>query len=69
MMAFPYESRVREQRQRLGWSQERLARKVGVSRQTIANIEQGVNEPRVTIALALALALGVTVYELFRRKR
>ncbi len=68
-MAFPYESRVRQVRERRGWSQEQLARKVGVSRQTIANIEQEVNEPRVTIALALAIALGVTVYELFRKKR
>jgi putative transcriptional regulator len=68
-MAFPYESRVRERRVRLGLSQDELARQVGVSRQTIANIEQNVNEPRVTIAIALALALGVAVHELFRRKR
>jgi len=68
-VAFSYQPLIRERRERKGWSQEDLAGKVGVTRQTIANIENGLNEPRVTIAIAIALALGVTVYDLFRRQR
>jgi putative transcriptional regulator len=68
-VAFPYEPLVRQHREQKGWSQEDLAGKVGVTRQTIANIENGLNEPRVTIAIAIAIALGATVYELFRKKR
>jgi putative transcriptional regulator len=62
-----FTSDVREHRKRLGFSQERLARELGVSRQTIVNIERGINEPRVTLALALAAILGVAVEQLFRR--
>lgn len=62
-----FTSDVREHRERLGLSQERLARELGVSRQTIVNIERGINEPRVTLALALAAILGVAVDQLFRQ--
>jgi len=58
---------LREHRQRLGLSQEALAREVEVSRQTIVNIERGQSEPRVLLALALATALGVAVADLFRK--
>jgi putative transcriptional regulator len=62
-----YESHVREHRQRLGLSQETLARQLGVSRQTVVNIERGLSEPRVLLAIAIAAALGVTIQELFRK--
>lgn len=62
-----YISTVRENREAMGLSQEALARRVGVSRQTIVNIEQGRNEPRVLLALALATALGIAINELFRK--
>jgi len=68
-VAFSYQPLIRERREQKGWSQEDLAGKVGVTRQTIANIENGLNEPRVTIAIAIAVALGVTVYDLFRRQK
>ena len=60
-----FESRVREYRGFKGLSQEDLAIELGVSRQTVVNIERGVNEPRVFLAIALASALGVTVEQLF----
>lgn len=63
----PYESNVRQYRERLGLSQEKLARELDVSRQTIVNIERGESEPRVLLALALAAVLGVAVSELFRK--
>lgn len=66
-MAVRYQSRVRRARQRAGYSQEGLARELGVSRQTIANIERGTSEPRVLLALAIAALVGVAVAELFRK--
>ena len=62
-----YESRVREYREQKGWSQEALARQLGVSRQTVVNIEHGVNEPKVLLAIALGTLLGAAVGELFRK--
>jgi putative transcriptional regulator len=63
----PYQSNVKEQRELKGLSQEALARELGVSRQTVVNIERGVSEPRVFLAIALAAVLGVAVSELFRK--
>jgi putative transcriptional regulator len=68
MDAMPYESMVRGYRLKAGLSQEALAEQLGVSRQTIVNIENGVNQPKVLLAIALGVALGVTVYELFREE-
>lgn len=65
-MVARYESTVKQHRERAGLSQEALARQLGVSRQTIANIERGLNEPRVLLALALAALFGVAVRDLFR---
>ena len=62
-----YESTVKEHRERRGLSQEALAREVGVSRQTVVNIERGRSEPRVLLALAIAGVLGVAIEELFRK--
>jgi putative transcriptional regulator len=63
-----FDSQVREHRRKAGLSQEALARKVGVSRQTIVNVERGLNEPKVLLALAIAAALGgIAVNELFRK--
>ncbi len=63
-----FESTVREYRLRAGLSQEGLSRLLGVSRQTVVNIERGESEPRVFLALAMAAIFGVAVGELFRRK-
>jgi DNA-binding XRE family transcriptional regulator len=59
---------IREHRKRLGLSQEALARQLGVSRQTVVNIERGLSEPRVRLAIAIAVALGVAVVELFGKE-
>lgn len=61
------ETTVRQHRVNAGLSQEALARQLGVSRQTIVNIERGASEPRVLLALAIAAVLGVAVHELFRK--
>ena len=64
----PYQSNVKEYRERAGLSQEALARQLGVSRQTVVNIERGLSEPKVLLAIALGAALGVAIQELFRKE-
>ncbi len=56
---------VRERRTRLGWSQEELASRSGVSRAGISSIETGRLVPSTATALALASAMGTTVEALF----
>jgi putative transcriptional regulator len=63
----PFQSNVREYRQKAGLSQEALARELGVSRQTVVNIEKGLSEPKVLLAIALGSILGVALEELFRK--
>lgn len=54
------------ERERLGWSQSRMAEAAGVSRQSYAAIESGSSVPSTAVALRLAEALGRRVDELFR---
>jgi putative transcriptional regulator len=46
-------------------TQQELADRVGVTRQSILSIEKGKVNPSVGLALRLAKTLGVTVEELF----
>ena len=48
-----------------GMTQQELADRVGVSRQTVISIERGRFRPTVELALRLARALGVSVESLF----
>ncbi|AKV59422.1 helix-turn-helix transcriptional regulator [Corynebacterium riegelii] len=58
-------SMVRKWRRWLELSQQELADRVGVSRQTIANIERGNYSPSVYLALDICRELGKTVEEIF----
>ena len=59
-------NRVRELRFFRGeMTQEELARKVGVARQTIIAIEKGKYNPSVALAIKIARVFGVTVEEVF----
>jgi molybdate-binding protein/DNA-binding XRE family transcriptional regulator len=58
-------NRVREHRTRLGWSQEDLARRAGLSRAGVSAIETGRLVPSCAAALALARALGCRVEDIF----
>ena len=60
------ENDVRAYRDRLGWSQDELARRSGLSRAGISAIETGRLVPSTGAALALARAFGCTVEDLFR---
>ena len=57
---------IRQRRKERGISQEELAVKCGVSRQTVNVIENNKYDPTLTLAFHLAQELGTTVDELFK---
>ena len=59
-------NKIRELRKALGISQEELAKKCGVSRQTINAIENNKYDPTLSLAFRLARELELTVDELFQ---
>ena len=59
------ENKIREMRREKGLLQEQLAKKCGVSRQTINAIENNKYAPTLALAFKLAQELGTTVDELF----
>lgn len=59
------ENKIRTRRKELGLSQEELAKKCGVSRQTVNAIENNKYDPALSLAFSLARELQVTVDELF----
>lgn len=63
------ENRVRDHRQRRGWSQDELARRAGLSRTGVSAIEVGRLVPSAAAALALAAAFGGRVEDLFSLPR
>lgn len=63
------ENTIRERRKRLGLSQEELAGKCGVSRQTVNAIENNKYDPTLTLAFALAEHLDTMVDRLFSPRR
>ena len=56
---------IREKRKERGLSQEELAKKCGVSRQTVNAIENNKYDPTLALAYSLAKELRTTVDELF----
>lgn len=58
-------NQIRDLRREQGLSQEELARRCGVSRQTINAIENNKYDPTLALAFHLAAELGVRVDELF----
>ena len=59
------ENDIRRRRRDLGLSQEELAKRCGVSRQTINAIENNKYDPTLALAFALARELHLTVDGLF----
>ena len=57
---------VRLLRETRGWSQDNLSEESGLHRTYISGIERGIRNPTVSIVEQLALALKVSVLELFR---
>ena len=61
----PLYNRLKEYRARLGVNQQEMGRLVGVSRQTISQIERGDYSLSVTLALKLAKLCQVSVEDIF----
>lgn len=59
------QTRIREYRNRLGFTQEELAKTVGVRRETIVFLEQGKYNPSLKLAHDVARALRTTIDDLF----
>ena len=57
--------RLKATRAGLDLSQQELAERVGVSRQTISAIEKGDYNPTINLCIAICKALGKTLDELF----
>ena len=58
-------NKIREYRARYGMKQEELARRVGVRRETIGNLEKGRYNPSLVLAWNIAGVLGVPIEEIF----
>lgn len=61
-------NQIQELRKSHGLSQEELAKRCSVSRQTINAIENNKYDPSLNLAFELAEKLGVTVDELFLKE-
>ena len=57
--------RLKAARAGLDLSQQELAERVGVSRQTISAIEKGDYNPTINLCVAICKALGRTLNDLF----
>ena len=57
--------RLKAARAGLDLSQQELAERIGVSRQTISAIEKGDYNPTINLCIAICKALGKTLDELF----
>lgn len=47
------------------WTQEALAKKLGVTRQTIISMEKGTYNPSVELAFRTALSFGMKIEDIF----
>lgn len=58
-------SAMKEARLRAGLSQQELADRVGVSRQTVNAIEKGDYNPTIRLCIGICRVLGLTLNDLF----
>ena len=61
----PLYNPLKEDRAQLNINQQEMGRRIGVSRQTISQIERGDYSPSVTLALKLAKLCNVAVEDIF----
>ena len=61
----PLYNRLKEYRAKIKVNQTEMGNLVGVSRQTISQIERGDYSPSVTLALKIAKVLNLSVEEIF----
>ena len=58
-------NRIEQIRKERGILQEELARKLGVSRQTISSLERGRYNPSIFLAHNIAAFFGMTIEDIF----
>ncbi|MFT0849076.1 helix-turn-helix transcriptional regulator [Actinomycetaceae bacterium L2_0104] len=58
-------NRLPELRSSKGWSQQRLADELGVSRQTVISIEKGRFDPSLPLAFRIADAFACAIEDVF----
>jgi transcriptional regulator with XRE-family HTH domain len=64
------EQKIKHLRKKVGWSQQKLAEKAGLSLAVITKIEQGVaKRPSIQTMMKLADALGISLDELVGRSK
>ncbi|CEO25638.1 helix-turn-helix transcriptional regulator [Paraclostridium sordellii] len=61
----PLNNRLKEYRAKINVNQTEMGSLVGVSRQTISQIERGYYSPSVTLALKIAKVFNVSVEDIF----
>lgn len=59
-------NRIRELRARFGYTQDELARRVGVRRETIVFLEKGKYNPSLKLAHDIAKVFGETIEQVFQ---
>jgi putative transcriptional regulator len=59
------QNRIKEFRERKSWTQEQLAERVHVSRQTIISLERGKYNPSILLAYSIARAFGTSIERVF----
>ena len=60
--------RIKEAREKLGWTQSKLGLRAGVLPRSISYWEQGRGEPSITAAIKLASAMAITLDQLFGKE-
>lgn len=58
-------NRIRELRESKGWSQVELARKLGVTRQTVIAVEKDKYDPGLPLAFAIARVFDLYIEDIF----
>lgn len=58
-------NKIKLTRMEMGFTQAQLAKKIGVTRQTIGLIEKGQYNPSLQLCIAIAKTLGKTLDDLF----
>lgn len=58
-------NRIRDLRRKNGWTQEELAKAVGVSRQSIVAIEVGKYNPSLDLAFKIARQFDLAIEDVF----
>ena len=61
-------NKIQEYRKRQKWTQEELAKRIGVERSAVAKWESGKSQPQTARLVALAEIFGCSVDELLGRK-